>query len=182
MNDVDYNILEGYYKKDIVKLARKKIDKTVYNTNSSLVKTTMQAMMRYAKGYVRIFTSFPRFIGLSLDSQYVELVDRFLRKSKGRLYVLLTDFPECGFFKGYGNMDVFDCYRSQVSIKSLQGRFLLSGEEVNFEVSDDRAYRLETNVVLRMAHANFNLPKTALTLRRKFDEEFNSVYATECNF
>ena len=75
-------------------------------------------------------------------------------------------------------------YPFQVSIKKYPGKVFYNGHPSHFTVTDDKAFRLETDIENHMAFGNFNSPSQAIALREVFDKIFQSELAIEvspCN-
>ena len=93
-----------------------------------------------------------------------------------KINILLTDYNDA--FASMPVKELLDKYPDQVSIKRYGGKVSYKGKPVHFTVSDDRAFRLETDIVNRMAFGNFNSEAQAKTLKALFEELFQSELST----
>jgi len=166
------NSFRTVYAEKIFRLAEEKTDEIYYNSSADHAIIVHQALMGNAADYVDIFSS-SMCSEISNNQEYCRLVDTFLKSDKKhRINIILTDYED-----GFTMMPIAKTllqYPLQVSIKRYDGRALYKGKPAHFTVSDDRAFRLETDIEQHMAFGNFNSPRQATELKGLFDKIFNS--------
>lgn len=110
---------------------------------------------------------------VSNNPEYCYAIKNFLETDRAHVIkIILTDYTDD--FSHTEIAKLLSRYPSQVSVKKYDGRVLYKGEPAHFTVSDDCAFRLETDIKERMAFGNFNSPVQAIELRNLFDKIFNS--------
>ena len=115
---------------------------------------------------------------ISNNKDYCKYIENYLEGGKERkIRIILTDYSERFNQTKIGQL--FAKYSGQVSIKSYKGSVKYKNTPAHFTVSDDRAFRLETDIDQHMAFGNFNSPEQARALRETFDKIFNSPLAKE---
>ena len=160
------------YAEKIFKLAEEKTDEIFFNSSADHAVIVHQALMGNATDYVDIFSS-SMCSEISNNPEYCRLVSAFLKADKKRrINIILTDYED-----GFMMMPIAKTllqYPLQVRIKRYGGKALYKGEPAHFTVSDDRAFRLETDIEKHMAFGNFNSRRQATDLKGLFDKIFNS--------
>ena len=168
--------LDSIYAKEIFRLAENVTDKIFYNSSTEHAVIVHQALMKTAKQYVDIF-SCSMCSEISNNEDYLNYMKDFLNGGKDRkINILLTNYDE-----NFSSMPVYKLlsdYPEQVAIKKFTGIVNYQGKPAHFTVSDDRAFRLETDIEKHMAFGNFNSEVSAKNLREVFDKMFNSELAT----
>lgn len=164
--------LYSTYRQDIFRLSDEKTDRKFFNSNSEHAAIVHQAIARGAEQYIYIYCN--RFDSeVSNNVEYCEYIEKFLKDSPShRLHILFSGFSPA--FYSHPLYAVLRRYAGQVEMKSFDGQMTFEGRPVHFTVSDDRAFRLETDIEKRMAYGNFNDPGFALRLRSVFDKVFSS--------
>jgi nicotinic acid phosphoribosyltransferase len=163
------------YSEKIANLAMTGTDEMFYNTDAEHAKVVLSELMKNAKQYVHIVCT-DMCSDVSNNEKYLEAVKNFLDGDAAReIKILLTNYKQDNFAETK-IAELLKKYQRQVEIKYLsEGRIVNSRDqdhEVNFTVSDDRAFRFETNVDKKIAFGNFNAPKKAMILNKKFLELF----------
>ncbi|MFP5129153.1 hypothetical protein ACJEEO_01650 [Phocaeicola coprocola] len=165
--------LKSVYATEIFKLAEEKENKIFYNSSAEHASIVHQALAKYATDYIDIFSS-SMCTDVSNNPEYCSSIKAFLDADKVHLIkIILTDYTEA--FLSTDIAKLLANYPLQVSIKKYNGRILYKGLPAHFTVSDDRAFRLETDINERMAFGNFNSPEQAKELKNVFDKIFNST-------
>lgn len=166
------NELKSVYAANIFKLAEEKKDEIFYNSSAEHASIVHQALAKNATQYIDIFSS-SMCTDVSNNPDYCNLIRTFLDADKKRtIKIILTNYTD-----NFLHTDIAKLlaqYPSQVSIKSYGGIVKYKGAPAHFTVSDDRAYRLETDIYERMAFGNFNSPAQAKELKSVFEKIFNS--------
>lgn len=166
------NVLTSVYADEIFKLAENKENKVFYNSSAEHASIVHQALAKYANNYIYIFSS-SMSSDVSNNPEYCYAIKNFLETDRAHVIkIILTDYTDD--FSHTEIAKLLSRYPSQVSVKKYDGRVLYKGEPAHFTVSDDCAFRLETDIKERMAFGNFNSPVQAIELRNLFDKIFNS--------
>ena len=165
------------YAEKIFKLAKDRVNEVFYNSSPEHAIIVHQALVQNADSYVYIFSS-SMCTEVSNNPEYCEIVKRFLSGSeKRKIKIVLThyekeNFPEKPIAK------VLALFPSQVEVRKFDGQVEYKGKPAHFTVSDDRAFRLETNIEDQMAFGNFNSPDQATDLKKVFENVYNSSLTT----
>lgn len=159
------------YAEKIFQLAKDKTDEVFYNSSSEHAIIVHQALVQNAENYVYIFSS-SMCSEVSNNQEYVDMVNKFLADSQNhKIKIILTDYSED--FLNNPIAKVLAKYSRQVEIKRYDGQVMYKKQPAHFTVSDDRAFRLETDIEKRMAFGNFNSPTQAKDLKNIFDKVFS---------
>ncbi len=170
------NPMNSMYAVKIFKLAEDRTDEIFYNSSAEHAIIVHQALIKNASRYVCIFSS-SMCSEISNNNEYCNFVDQFLKGDKDRyINILLTDCHEN--FDKMPIAQVLAKYPLQVVIKKYAGQALYNDKPVHFTVSDDRAFRLETDIEKHMAFGNFNSTTQAQDLKTVFNQAFQSPIAT----
>lgn len=171
------NPLNTVYANDIFRMAAGKEDKMFYNSSTAHASIVHQALAKYATDYIDIFSS-SMCTEISNNKDYCKYIENYLEGGKERkIRIILTDYSERFNETKIGLL--FAKYPGQVSIKSYKGKVIYKDSPAHFTVSDDRAFRLETDIERHMAFGNFNSPEQARALKETFDKIFNSPLAKD---
>lgn len=163
------------YAANIFDLAEKKTDKVFYNSSAEHASIVHQALVKNAANYVDMLCG-DLCSDITNNSEYCNLLEEFLQKdSKHHINILFTGYSD--IFNNKPIASVLKKYPFQVDIKKYDGQITYKNHPVHFTVSDDRAFRLETDIDQRMAFGNFNSPSQAGSLRNIFEKVFNSPLA-----
>lgn len=169
------NLKSSVYAEEIFELAEGKKDEMFYNSSAEHAVIVHQALMKTAERYVCIYSS-SMCSEISNNPDYCYYMKSFLEGSKDRkINILLTDYSNDFWNKEVGKL--LSRYPQQVSIKKYDGTVYYKDSPVHFTVTDDRAYRLETDIENHMAFGNFNSEEQARALKEVFDKMFNSMLA-----
>ena len=115
---------------------------------------------------------------VSNNLDYCNSIKIFLETNKEHsIKIILTDYTSN--FLNTNIAKLLANYPLQVSVKRYNGCVMYKGAPAHFTVSDDRAFRLETDIKERMAFGNFNSPKQAKELKDIFERIFNSELAKD---
>jgi len=167
------------YAEDIFRLAKGPEDKVFYNSSAEHAVIVHQALVKYATEYIYIFSS-SMCSEISNNGEYIDYMREFLDGDANRkIHIVLTDYNES--FKAKPIAQLLAAYPSQVAIKQFGGKILYNGQPAHFTVTDDRAFRLETNIKEHMAFGNFNAPEQAKPMRDTFEKIFDSGLCKSVN-
>ncbi len=167
--------INSIYREEIETLAAREENKIFYNSSSEHACIVLNALVRNAKKYIKILCS-DMCSSISNNDEYLKLIKKFLSGDFERtLDIVFTEYRTEFHSKPIAKL--LSEYPQQVTIKKLgKVRVLYNGNSVNFTVSDDRAFRVETDVANKMAFGNFNEPEQAKKLLSTFDSVFeNSI-------
>lgn len=167
--------MKSVYAADIFRLAAEQKNEVFYNSSAEHAAIVHQALASYATRYIDVFSS-NMCTEVSNNAGYCDAMKKFLDSDiTHSIRIILTDYtPD---FSRTDIARLFAKYPLQVSVKSYDGNVMYKGAPAHFTVSDDRAFRLETDIKERMAFGNFNSPEQAVGLRTVFDKIFISPLA-----
>lgn len=164
------------YEQFVRLLARNNDDRTFLNSDEAHALTVFVQMFRSAMEEVRIFAGcLCKYIGN--EPEYIIALSEFIERG-GKLYILLNAYDESlakesNLFK---RLSYYKSLSKPVYIKTSNTHpyMLKDGKknEVHFSVADNKAYRIETDIVKRSAVCNFNNPVLAKQITELFDELF----------
>lgn len=171
------NNQKSVYASEIFKLAEGKEDKIFYNSSAEHASIVHQALAKYATDYIYIFSS-SMCTDVSNNPEYCNSIKTFLAANKEHsIRIILTDYTSN--FQNTNIAKLLANYPLQVSVKKYDGCVMYKGAPAHFTVSDNRAFRLETDIKERMAFGNFNSPEQAQELKDIFERIFNSELAKD---
>lgn len=177
--NIDKSFFSSLYATEIFELAEKKVDKIFYNSSSDHAMIVHLALVKNASQYIDILSGSMCSI-VSNNESYRNQIKTYLeQEGKPKINIMLTDYDESFVNKDIARL--LTHYPLQVTVKRIKGQFLYKGKPIHFTVSDDRAFRLETDIDKRMAFGNFNSPAQATMLKSEFDKVFTSPFAERIN-
>ena len=168
--------IQSEYAANIFRLAENRDDKVFYNSSAEHAMIVHQALAKTANEYIYIFSS-SMCSEISNNNEYLDYLKDFLNDKSHEIRIVFTDFSEA--FLKMPIAKLLATYPLQVSIKKYPGKVLYNGYPAHFTVTDDRAFRLETDIENHMAFGNFNSPSQALALKEVFDRIYQSKLASE---
>lgn len=172
------SILNTIYSDHLFDLAKNKKDEVFFNSSSEHAVVVHQALAKYAEEYIDIYSR-SLCSEISNNSDYCQYIKQFLDRSPdNQIRIILTDY-DADKFKDKPIAQILSKYPNQVKMRSYKGAVQYKGKPVNFTVTADRAFRLETDIENYKAFGNFNSPTQAIVLRENFDRLFNSEVLTE---
>jgi len=116
---------------------------------------------------------------ISNDSEYIKLVKEFLEGDPKRKFEILFDDMYNEDFLQKPITKIFSEYPNQVNIRKLNnGHIQYKDKHIHLTVSDDRAFRCETDVINKMAWGNFNNPEQAKGFSAAFDKFYTDSYSS----
>lgn len=168
------------YAEKIFSLAQDKKNEIFYNSSAEHAIVVHQALMKTAEKYVCIFSS-SMCSEISNNTEYISYVRKFLEGNKDRyIRILLTDYTD--EFLQTKIAKLFAHYPQQVQVKKYDGNVYYKNVPAHFTVTDDRAFRLETDIEKHMAFGNFGSKEQACTLKEVFDKMFISKLASNVTY
>lgn len=175
-----FSIMNSEYAKLIFDLAENQTDQMFYNSSAEHAAIVHQALVKYASDYIDIFSG-SLCSDISNNDEYCSLVNDFLsQKDNSKINIILTNFNDN--FYDTKIFKIFSMHKDKVTIKKFYGQFKYEGKEAHFTISDDRSFRLETDVQNNMAFGNFNSSGQTLELKKFFDRTFNSDLVSSIDF
>ena len=173
-NNLLTTVLLSAYKKDIEKMAAKRISDIFYNSSDAHASIVINALTRNANSSIKILCQ-DMCSPISNSADYLCLLEDFLKKGTSRKLEVIharhsSEFHKLPIAKLLAN------YALQVSVKKLkEGAITYKSSPVNFTVADGRAYRIETDIAKKTAFGSFNSPEKAIILSDVFDDYFRST-------
>lgn len=172
------SVLDAIYSEHLFDLAKNKKNEVFYNSSSEHAKVVHQALAKYAEKYIDIYSR-SLCSEISNNQEYCQYIREFLKSSTdNQIRIILTDY-NADEFKEKTIAKTLADFPSQVQLRSYKGEVQYEGKPVNFTVTADRAFRLETDIKNYKAFGNFNSPEQAIVLRENFDRLFNSDVFTQ---
>ena len=172
------SVLNAIYSEHLFDLAKNKKNEVFFNSSFEHAKVVHQALAKYAEKYIDIYSR-SLCSEISNNQEYCQSIQRFLESSQeNQIKIILTDY-DAAEFKEKPIAKILANFPNQVYIKSYNGEVRYKGNPVNFTVTADRAFRLETDIENYKAFGNFNSPEQATVLRENFDKLFNSDVLTQ---
>jgi hypothetical protein len=171
-DSVDKAVLDLYTQK-IENYALNDISEDFFNSGSEHALIVLKTIAKYARSTIKVLAG-NLCTYISSDPEYIKNLRTFLING-GKMQVLLCDYDN-----GYDhfNKDIFKLFmdfRSNVELKKTSNRLeIKSGNTVHFTVADSKMYRLETDVINKIARGNFNDRKNSTILEEIFNKVFNS--------
>ena len=169
------------YREAVESYANRKENYLFHNQGSEHAKIIFENMFRTAEEHIRIAAESLWNDSVVNTPEYIAALSSFLDKPASRLDILLIHTPDrndviekedCNLYSALFLHPAFS--EGRIRIKSGEGKAFRGAENniVHFSTADGRMYRLEENVVLRTATANFNDEKMSKRLEELFDGVF----------
>ena len=172
------------YREAVESYANRKENYLFHNQGSEHAKIIFENMFRTAESHIRIAAESLWNDSVVNTPEYLAALSIFLDKPNSLLDILLINEPEkkdvvekedCNLYSFLYLHPAFS--EGRIRIKSGEGKAFRDSENniIHFSTADGRMYRLEDNVVLRAATANFNDEKMSKSLEELFDGIFLST-------
>jgi hypothetical protein len=172
------SVLNAIYSEHLFNLAKNKKNEKFFNSSSDHAIVVHQALAKYAERYIDIYSR-SLCSEISNNPDYCKYIQQFLESSpENKIKIILTNY-NADEFKEKPIAKILASFPNQVQLKSYKGEIQYEGKPVNFTVTADRAFRLETDIENYKAFGNFNSPEQAAILRENFDKLFNSDVLTQ---
>jgi len=168
------------YRKKLRRLAKEESSEIFYNTNEEHAIIVLMGIVENAKQYIKTICGNLCTEVLGND-EYLRMVDTFLSSDSTRTYDVLFD----NFSKDFYNKGIYKVlvkYPKQVKLRKLADEdthVFYEGNPIHMTVSDDKMFRMETNIEEKAAWGCFNGPTKAQAFRSSFDRLFNNTEQTE---
>jgi len=165
------------YAKNIERLASDKKTEIFYNSCDEHALIVLKNLVKNAERYIKIICG-NLCSDVSNDEEYLRIVDNFLSKNNTTIDILFDNYDnQC--FECLPIFGILKKYPRQVKVRSLiSGHINYEESPVHLTVSDDRAFRLETEIDKKMAWGNFNDEPKARVFSDAFDRFFTDKYST----
>lgn len=172
------SVLNAIYSDHLFDLAKNKKNEVFFNSSFEHAKVVHQALAKYAEGYIDIYSR-SLCSEISNNQDYCQYIQQFLESSPGnQIKIILTNY-DADKLNERPIFQILSRFPNQVQMKSYDGEVQYEGKPVNFTVTADRAFRLETDIENYKAFGNFNSPEQAVILRENFDKLFNNNVLTK---
>ena len=146
-----------------------------YNSNERHAAIVLHALVKNASDYIKILCC-NMCTDVSNNQDYLNALDSFLSGNENRkIQILLVNYNDIFIKQPIARL--LARYSGQVSVKRMVDTntdICLNGRPVHFTVSDNRAFRLETDIEKKMAYGNFKDEYNAQILCSVFERYFNS--------
>ena len=148
-----------------------------YNSSEKHALIVLKNIVKNAKEYVKAICG-NLCSEVSNDPEYLAILDEYLSGSPSRKFqILLDDYQQD--FKTRPIATVLKRYPNQVVIRSLKHDYIqYKNNHIHLTVSDDKSFRLETNVEKKMAWGCFNDPEKSKVFSAAFDKFFSDTHST----
>ena len=173
------------YREAVESYADRKENYLFHNQGSEHAKIIFENMFRTAENHIRIAAESLWNDSVVNTPEYLAALSLFLDRPNSKLDILLINEPDK---KDVAEKEDYNLYsflylhpafsEGRIRIKSGEGKAFRDSENniIHFCTADERMYRLEDNVVLRTATANFNDEKMSKSLEELFDGIFLSTH------
>ena len=154
-------------------------DEIFYNSYDYHALIVLKNLVKNATDYIKSICG-NMCSDVSNDPEYIELVKKFLEGDSKRKFKILFDDKYKDDFLQRPIAKIFSKYPKQVEIRRLNndGYIQYEGKQIHLTVSDDRAFRCETDVENKMAWGNFKSPKQAQGFSAAFDKFYTDSYSS----
>lgn len=173
------------YKEFVRMLSERSDDRIFLNKGEEHALIVLERIFRQSGKTMRIFAgNLCRTVGNEPD--YIASLSDFIDRG-GSVRILLNDFDENLAKESnlYKRLAYFKSLGKDIVVKTTSAKPYREGDpeqkEIHFTVGDEKAYRMETDIVQRAAQCSMNRPDTAKMASDFFDGVFNSDESTEVN-
>ena len=164
------------YIESIEKLSSEKINQVFYNSCELHALIVLKNIVKNADEYIETVCG-NMCSEVNNDVEYLKFVDNYLSGNRERKFKILFDEYNDDF-QNKPIAKTLAKYPGQVEIRKLKSqRILYQNKHVHFTVSDNRAFRLETDIKQKMAWGNFNDTEKALGFHTGFNKFFNDSFS-----
>lgn len=170
------NIAE--YKVFVHTLARNSEDRIFLNSDEDKAVVVLVQLIQNAQQELRIFAgNLCNQVGE--DSNYIIAISEFVERG-GKVKILLNNYDatcakNSNLFK---RLAYYIAQGKNISVRKTDAKPYRTSDidkkEIHFTVSDDVAYRIETDIEKRTAECNFNSPQVAKGIADFFDGLFDA--------
>jgi len=165
------------YRKYVRRLAEARSSEIICNADKDHATILLTELVRNSENNLRILCKNmdPEVTG---DTYYINAMTEFLDKENSEVKILMTDhYKDESIFNTSKIYDLFKKYKDKITLKYIKEDELnlvsIDGELLNFTLSDDAAFRFETDVDNNMALGCFNDRETVNVLNEKFYASFD---------
>lgn len=165
------------YIENIENLAKNRDNKVYFNSGPDHAMIVLINIFRNAKNYVETLCG-NMCSEVCNNKEYLEVVDKFLGADSTRNFKILFDSYDENINKKH-IFRVLSKYPEQVSVRRLNAgkSAAYDGKKIHFTVSDNRAFRLETDTEKRIAWGNFNDEAKADIFHTGFSKFFTDEFS-----
>lgn len=167
------------YREFIQMLSETSDDRIFLNKGPEHAKVVLEQIFKQSKKNVRIFAgNLTRIVGD--DQNYIAALSDFVQNEGSSVKILLNDYKEelAKESKLYMRLAYFKSKGKDIVVKSTDVKPCRKSDpeqkEFHFTVGDEKAYRLETDIIERKAEGSMNRTETAAPMAAFFDSLFDS--------
>lgn len=157
------------YKEMVEHLSRDKVSRFFYGINNEQAIIVLSNIFSSSERIVRLVSN-KLSEEITNDEAYREALSRFLNRNDTKLEIFVYNYePNNPIYT------LLSQYSDKVTLKRSKGaKFTLNDRVVNFCIGDDRMFRIERDIDLRMSECNFKDAKTCDNLIKSFNEIYQS--------
>jgi len=162
------------YSETIESYARGSVDNEFFNSGDEQAMIVLSLLVQYAKKSINIYCG-NLCSEVSNNQKYLDNLREFFKRG-GIAKVALCELDASQVDSYLVNKDIFKLFSdfsSQVSIKTTNRKVVENKTQVHFTIADDKAYRLETDIICKKARGNFGSEKVVKVLDVIFGKVFN---------
>jgi len=162
------------YSETIESYAKGSVDSEFFNSGDEHAMIVLSLLVQYAKESIHIYCG-NLCSEVSNNQKYLNNLREFFKRG-GNAKVALCELDTLKIDSQVVNKDIFKLFSefsSQVSIKTTNKKVVENTKQVHFTIADDKAYRLETDIVCKKARGNFGSEKVVAVLECIFWKIFN---------
>lgn len=157
------------YKEMVEHLSREKVSRFFYGINNDQAIIVLSNIFSSSERIVRLVSN-KLSEEITSDENYREALSSFLNKNGTKLEIFVYNYEP--------NNPIYillSQYSNKVTLKRSKGaKFTLNDRVVNFCIGDDRMFRIERDIDLRISECNFKDAKTCDNLIKSFNNIYQS--------
>jgi len=162
------------YSETIESYASGSVDNEFFNSGDEHAMIVLSILVQYAKKSIYIYCG-NLCSEVSNNQKYLDNLRAFFKRG-GIAKIALCELDESKIDSKFLNKEIFKLFNefsSQVSIKTTIKKVVENKTPVHFTIADDKAYRLETDIICKKARGNFGSEKVVKVLEDIFWKVFN---------
>lgn len=163
----------------IEKLAKEQTNEVFYNSGEPHAKVVLNNIIKNSEIFVETVCG-DMCSEIADNPEYLEIVENYL-SDPNKTYKILFDNYKEEAFKKKQIYSVLLKHKDQVQVRKLLSKYKhieYNGIPIHFTVSDNRAFRIETDIDKKMAWGNFCDPDKANELHEGFAKFFTDDFST----
>ena len=162
---------DDLYERNIIKISKNREDSVFYCSNEKESVLIDTHIFKTAERYVYIFSSVncPELEKVFNDAKCIAIIRNFLDDSERKLCIIIDNCSDVSMIQT-NIKDLIVKYSSQVSVYLSFGHFNYKDKSAHFVVSDDRIFKLVTDIGRDLSFGNFNSQLNAKSLKEAFEK------------